>query len=205
MDKETGIYVFENRVEHKAYIGQSIRLERRIYEHCIKQKRYKDEFHLDLQKNPEYFIKNILEYCSEEELNEREIHWIELYKENGWKLYNKCNYPGGFYKRHKHFTMKPEIKKKLSDSIKGENHPWWGKHHSEETKRKLSDLKKGTAGYWKGKHLPDEVKKKLSEIRIKNGLSKGENNPMYGRRGKDNPNYGKHWRINTETGKREYY
>lgn len=40
-----------------------------------------------------------------------------------------------------------ESKKKISDSRKGkysgENHPWFGRKHSEETKKKMSDSRKG--------------------------------------------------------------
>ena len=44
----------------------------------------------------------------------------------------------------------------------GKNHPFFGKHHSEETKRKMSEAQKG------------------------------ESNPMYGRAGNKNPFFGKH-------------
>ena len=39
-------------------------------------------------------------------------------------------------KRGSHHTE--EVKKKIRDSISGENSPWFGKHLSEEHKRKLS-------------------------------------------------------------------
>ena len=35
----------------------------------------------------------------------------------------------------------------------------------------------------------DKYKQKLSDTRIKRGLSKGKNNPAYGKFGKDNPTY----------------
>lgn len=40
---------------------------------------------------------------------------------------------------------------------KGESHPMYGKHHSEESKKKMSDIKKG-------KRHTEETKKKLSEL-----------------------------------------
>lgn len=49
-----------------------------------------------------------------------------------------------------------------------ENHPMYGKHHSEGTRQKISESHKG-------KKLSDETKKKLSE------LNKGENNHFYGK------------------------
>lgn len=63
---------------------------------------------------------------------------------------------------------------KHSEMIKGENHPMYGKHHSEETKQKISISKKGTK-------LSDETKRKMSMSRS------GENNCNYGKYGKNHP------------------
>lgn len=57
-----------------------------------------------------------------------------------------------------------EQKKKRSEKQKGKNHPFYGKHHTEETKKKMSELHRGK------KHT-EESKKKMSESR------KGEKNP----------------------------
>lgn len=50
----------------------------------------------------------------------------------------------------------------------GENHPFWGKQHSEETKEKIRQARLGTK-------LSEEAKARLSEAH------KGENNPFYGK------------------------
>ena len=65
--------------------------------------------------------------------------------------------------------------------IAGEKHPFYGKHHSEETRRKISDANKG-------KYV-------------------GENNPMYGKRfyGQDNPNYGNKWSEDQRKKASEYW
>jgi len=51
-----------------------------------------------------------------------------------------------------------EHKKNISNAIKGENHPWFGKKHSEKTKKKLSELKTGTSNAkhseWMSKNNP---------------------------------------------------
>lgn len=60
---------------------------------------------------------------------------------------------------------------------KGENNPFYGKHHSTETRKLLSEQHKGMT-------YSQETKDKLSNMR------KGEKNAMWGRKGKDNPNYG---------------
>ena len=42
-------------------------------------------------------------------------------------------------------------KKHLSESLKGEKNPWYGKHHSDETKKKCSESKMGSKNYIFGK------------------------------------------------------
>ena len=54
--------------------------------------------------------------------------------------------------------------KKISDSKKGENHPMYGKHHTEETKQKISKANKGKNSPMYGKHHTEETKQKISEI-----------------------------------------
>ena len=75
---------------------------------------------------------------------------------------------------------------------KGENHPFYGKHHSEETKQKMSEAKKGEKHPLYGKQLSEETRRKMSEAKkgeklseeTKGKISKsisGENHPLYGK------------------------
>lgn len=66
---------------------------------------------------------------------------------------------------------------------KGENHPMYGKHHSEKTRKKQSASKLGENHPMWGKHQSEECKRKRSES------LKGEKNGMYG---KPSPIKGKH-------------
>jgi hypothetical protein len=91
-----------------------------------------------------------------------------------------------FYGKH----HSEETKNKLSNALRGENHPNYGKHRLEETKKKISNTEKG-------KHCSEETKKKMSDAK------KGENHPNYGKhrseetkkklsdanKGENNPNY----------------
>lgn len=87
----------------------------------------------------------------------------------------------------------PILRKKFSESHKGEKNYWYGKYRSEETKRKMSEnhadvSDKNHPMY--GKHHTEESKKKNRE---KQTWQKGKNNPMYEVRlfGEKNPFYGK--------------
>lgn len=113
-----------------------------------------------------------------------------LNRDFGYNLTSGGDSTGGTF-------MSEESRKKLSESQKNrfadpQNHPFYGKYHSEETKDKIS---KANTGRLKGTHLSEETKLKISqtnkghqvseESREKMRLSKlgkysGENNPMYG-------------------------
>lgn len=128
----------------------------------------------------------------EEAVADNENIWI-MHHRNGVRIskeelerlglyYNRP--PGEFmfltkadHNRLHNVNARPETRKKLSDANKGENHPFYGKHLSEEIKKKISDSQKGkqlseehknkisenSAKYWQGKQLSEETKKKMSE------------------------------------------
>lgn len=50
-----------------------------------------------------------------------------------------------------------ETKRKISDKMKGENHPFYGKHHSLETRKKISESHTG-------KQIPEEEKERLRNL-----------------------------------------
>lgn len=64
----------------------------------------------------------------------------------------------------------------------GENHPMFGKYHSEETRKKMKENHVDVSGEnnpFYGKHHSEEVRNKISESRA--GKYTGENNPNYGK------------------------
>ena len=187
-NKKSGIYCIENIVTNKKYIGQSVDIDTRW-------KKHKYELNRDNHKNKylqsawnkygeDKFKFYILELCSEEELDEKEIYWIEHYntvdRELGYNL--KTGGSGGckftdevrehLSQVHKEICKDPEERKRMKQMIddlwaneeyrksrSGENHPLYGKHHSEETKKKLSESLKGR----KGKPLNEKQRKAISE------------------------------------------
>lgn len=76
--------------------------------------------------------------------------------------------PTGVYKRTK------KAKENMSKAQSGENHPLFGKHHSQETKEKMRKSALGDKNHNFGKHPSKETRKKLSVA------NSGENNSNWG-------------------------
>jgi group I intron endonuclease len=88
----SGIYCIRNLLNGKVYIGQAARLERRIYEHQYYLKLGKDKSVALQRAITKYGLENfefsVLEYCSTDELNDREIFYIQEYDSTN----RKCGY-----------------------------------------------------------------------------------------------------------------
>jgi group I intron endonuclease len=176
----TGIYCFENLVNGKKYIGQAVNLERRLREHEYYLERGVDKC-AALQRavskyGRESFAVYILEYCTVEELNDREIHYVSTLRTNS----RDCGYniaSGGRSGLIGH-KFPPEFGQKMS-AIKKEaaKNGWrlteenklklWaasiGKIVSEETRRKISAGLSGEKHYMFGKKHTEVTKQKMSQ------------------------------------------
>lgn len=72
-----GIYKITNKLNGKAYIGQSNDIERRFKEHQQKGESSRIPLDIAIQKyGKDNFIYEIIEECSLEELNQKEQYWI---------------------------------------------------------------------------------------------------------------------------------
>jgi len=84
-----GIYKIQNKINGKIYVGQSSNIEQRwkVHKTLIKNKNIQNKEEKQLTKielaylkyNIEDFNFEIIEECSQEELNEREKYWIHYY------------------------------------------------------------------------------------------------------------------------------
>ena len=110
-EKICGIYCIENLVNGKKYIGQSNNVYKRWKAHI---KELDNNYHCNsyLQKawnkhGKENFLFNILETCQENELNEKEIYYIDKYStyNSGYNLTI-----GGEGRRGYHLTDKHKDK-----------------------------------------------------------------------------------------------
>lgn len=83
-----GIYMFENKNNHKKYIGQSININKRKWEHIYAPSPYSQFDDVLRQEGINNFDFSIIESCSADELNEKEKYWISYYDtiQNGYNL-----------------------------------------------------------------------------------------------------------------------
>jgi group I intron endonuclease len=155
-----GIYKITNP-KGKIYIGQSTNIEKRWKYYSSQYHNKKDKqtklFNSLIKYSPKNHKFEILEECTVEQLNEREIYWGHYYnctdKECGLNL----------RELGKQGQWTDEAKLKLSLSQKGKL------RHTDESKAKISTKLKGTK-------YTDEQKKKCSE----NSGMKGKSNPNGG-------------------------
>lgn len=94
MKKICGIYIIKNKINNKVYIGQSVNIKARWYAHCNSGKNLdrQDSYTQIHQAMYKYGVENfyyeILEECSIEQLDEREIYYIQKYDSynNGYNM-----------------------------------------------------------------------------------------------------------------------
>lgn len=127
MNKNIGIYKFCNKINGLIYIGQSIHLDTRYDEHRRNHLNknhinYYCDFYKALREfGFDNFNYEIIEYCNEASLNEKEIYWISQYDSynNGYNMtpggdFNPSKIPEIVKKRTNKLLNDPEINKKLA-------------------------------------------------------------------------------------------
>lgn len=174
------IYRITNKINGKAYIGQTYDLKRRWRQHKRKtnegiisrsiQKYGIDNFHFEvILSSDDYPL--LLE---SEMLNIAEQHCIKSFNTIAPNGYNLTTGGGGG-------KLSDETRKKISKATKGSKNPFYGKNHSEETLQKL-----------KGREVSGETRQKMSSARKGKPLSKDTRLKLSEKfSGSKNPNYGK--------------
>lgn len=171
------IYLIQNTVNGKCYIGQTIR-------DAVKG-RIRD--HLNSTNNGSQLVKRAIAKYGKDAFTYEILHdgiipefldilEIEAIQKHNTLAPNGYNLDGG---GHKNKVISDETRLKLSIATKGENHPMYGKKHSAETRQKMSNAHTGKQAGEKhpnyGKALSAETRRKLSIA------TKGKNNPNYGK------------------------
>lgn len=189
------IYSINNITNTKRYIGKSQFFITRMNDH-LRHLRKNNHVNKHLQRawnkySESNFTIEILEFVKDKEkLNEREIYWIQYHDSSNPKSgYNKTiGGDGG--------NSNEETRKKISEKVKGVNHPFYGKkghlaahygkQHTDEAREKIRignlgktisrETRKKIGDALKGRKLTEETKMKISLALT------GENNPFYGKK-----------------------
>lgn len=164
MNKERFGYVYLSTclVDNMLYVGKHARsyFDTNYYGTGINQRKWLAKY------GKENFKIEILQWCySDKELSDAEEYWEAYYR----KIYGDVrmlNIATGGISGDK-FIHNPNHKKyreKLRDAIyrqnrNGENHPFYGKHHTDEAKAKIAIAQEG-------KTMSNEAKRKISESKM---------------------------------------
>lgn len=151
------IYKITNKINGKVYIGQTKNFDRRMEQHRTIAKRGSKNTHLyhAIQKYGwSNFTPKIVERVNYNNIDEREIYWIQYYKSTNSVYGYNMTYGGE--------GVKPtsETRKRMSKAQMGKNNsmygrrgklsPSWGRTHTEEAKRKMSISRSGRNNPWFG-------------------------------------------------------
>lgn len=167
-----GIYAIKNKINNKMYIGKSINIENRWREH-VKELNNNRHYNTYLQASWNKYKEDnfqflVIEECSSDELNEKEIYWINYYGgSDNTNLFNLAEGGSGG-------AMNSEVRLKMSESIRkskidnptrnfGESNGMYKKQHTLESREKMSIALKGRVPWNKGLKHSEETKVKISE------------------------------------------
>mgnify|MGYP001605325358 FL=1 len=175
----SGIYVIENILNHKKYIGSSINIKRRFqYHKSMLRRNEHDNNHLRSAWNrygEDNFEFYILLKCDKD--------MLLMWEKEAFRLFKCCEREFGYNLQEDPTTTKPndETRKKLSLASSGERNPNFGKTHSVTTIKKISEARTGQKVGYKRKSPPaftEEHCKKLSEASIGNKSHLGKTHSL---------------------------
>lgn len=162
-----GIYLLRNLINGKIYVGKSVNIKRRMYQHSKPETYYKNGKETPIVRainkyGFENFSIEILEIFDKntesDKIIKSEISWIEKLEANNLDKGYNLLLGGTDWTGYNHSeNTKQILSEKASERYQGENNPMFGKNHSTESRDKIS------------------------ETRIKNSIGKGENNPFFGK------------------------
>lgn len=133
--EKSGIYIIKNNIDNKIYIGQSMNVQRRLYDHkrCLTKGIHYNKF---LQRAFDKYGKDAFEFrllceCPKAELDEKEKYFIEKYDSMNPRLGYNLESGGNVGK---------EVSEKVKEAKRGNNNPMYGKklpqYHIEALKLK---------------------------------------------------------------------
>jgi group I intron endonuclease len=169
MESRYLIYGLVDPITHEVrYIGKSCKGLRRPRQHCQpyyltkEGATYKSKWIRGLlAKGLKPQIVVIQKFTGSEYLCEAEVYWIRYFRGVGSPLTNLTDGGDGTV-GYRHSTetrvrcgasnvgrlLSDETKSKISDALQKENHPLWGKHHTDAAKLKISSTRKKQELEW---------------------------------------------------------
>ena len=165
-----GIYVIQNIITKRVYVGKSINIDKRLNIHFrdLSTNRHYNSY---LQRAYNKYTRSnfnsfIIEECLESELNNREKYWISYYRNKHLSYNIALGGEGGKMPSEIIEANKIKISKankgnpKLSH--KGKTNGMYNKSHSLETKQLISKKLKGNKPWNLNKPCSTETKNKIS-------------------------------------------
>lgn len=142
LKNEIGIYKITNLNNQKCYIGQSIELKKRYRSHrnALRTNKHPNNHLQNAFNKGDKFTFEVIELCSTDELDNREITWIGFFESTN-RLYGYNFESGGYVNRQKHPETIQKHRKRMLD------------YFSDETKRIELSKKRTTISLSKIKEI----------------------------------------------------
>ena len=170
---KAGVYKIVNVVNGKLYVGSSTDVKYRLWRHQHELLENKHENkHLQNAWNKygrQSFVFEIILYCEENQLIEREQEMIDYYQSAKGKGYNLCSIAGNCLG----IKRSQITREKMKGNTNGKGRK--GSKHSQETKDVMSKAKVGKPSGMEGKHHSNSAKKLMSLAKL------GKPSPRKGR------------------------
>ena len=177
------IYIVTNKINGKIYVGQSTKSDPTYFGSGVSINRAIAKY------GKENFKKEVIELCTADKLNEREIYWISYYRSTEPHIGYNLTYGGDggdtislnpnredIIKRISESNMDKKFtqthKDNISFSKKGKSNGCEGRKYSDETIQKMSDAKNPSSGAAGTKRTPEQLKARREKYE-KEGSPKG--------------------------------
>lgn len=154
------IYMVENKINGKKYIGQTkcndIETRWRQHKKCDKRSLGTCLYNAYNKYGITNFVFKILCICFDDDTNKHEIYYIKKYNTiypNGYNLQE-----GGNNRKHNPYTIE-----QIRNSLKGEKSKNFGKHLPLETRQKISESLRGHKNPNYNKKMSEEQKEKIRQ------------------------------------------